>query len=186
MTYPLLDQGIVAFYPPKFGQPLEHGFYWQRQSLGLLNGHDTPMTVSDMLDLYFSGFSADPERYDKWQKDRRDQWVHDKGWTPLEWVSLLEQLTYKPGWHVELIIDMDKGLISELPRWTPTLALNFWAIVDMPDTQAQLGVKVPIYDSWVRDEKRAMYLIRHALDTMEDQISVGWLRVSGHPYVKEK
>lgn len=155
----------------------EHPFYWQREKGWMLDEHGDkiPMTVSEMLELFFSGFSTRPDEYEKWEKDRRKRWCGENGWTPREWVELLERLDYKPGWHVQIILRPDP--------YRPTMALEFETLQTLPNgVEQRLGLTLRIVNEFVRDEDRAMDLIYRGIEEMEHKIFREWLRRDGQKY----
>lgn len=175
MSYP--------YYPPDTRRirDIERPFYWQRElGWGLdENGEKIPMTVSEMLGLFFSGFSTRPDEYEKWEHDRRMRWCGENGWTPREWVELLQRLEYKPGWHCQLLLRPDP--------YQPSMVLEIDTVQKLADgSEQRLASCYQIINEFVRDEDRAMDLVFRLIQDMEIQILRVWLRQDGKKWLNNR
>ncbi|AON96937.1 hypothetical protein BI081_gp170 [Mycobacterium phage Tonenili] len=153
-------------------------FYWQREHLpyGITDGHQMPQR--DLIEALMIAYGEPPGDVRRLGEEAEQIWraqrVQKDGWTPREWVELLSTLSYKPGWHCQIIVDhLDLGA---------QLAIEFDTVVEISSEEGKLrqklSSKVAVHE-WINTDKRAMHVVQSALRTMEDKIHQTWLRRDG-------
>ncbi|UEM46218.1 hypothetical protein SEA_PINKCREEK_181 [Mycobacterium phage Pinkcreek] len=165
-------------YSPGHLVPLssEPPFYWQRAHLDKLDGPVQSFDVRDVLYGMMAGLSArDAHELARAAQETRARHRRAEGnWDLWDWVDLLQKLSYKPGWHCQILLGH------------PTPRIEIETVVTLPDGATErLVSSVLLYENmpgarWARRAITAM------LQEMEVKIMKAYLRCDGEPWTEEK
>ncbi|ATN87842.1 hypothetical protein SEA_BIGSWOLE_201 [Mycobacterium phage Bigswole] len=160
----------------------EPPFYWQRAHLELTHLELILHKSFDVRDVVYAlSVGLDPRDAHDFaeavQEMRAQRRRDEEDWDLWNWADLLQKLSYKPGWHCQILID------PMTPR------IEFDTIVTMPDgARERLGTSVALYlhERMPNGARRARRVITSALEDMERKIMQAFLRYDGHLWTEEK
>ncbi|AXQ51770.1 hypothetical protein SEA_COLT_188 [Mycobacterium phage Colt] len=153
-------------------------FYWQREHLpyGITDGHQMPQR--DLIEALMIAYGEPPGDVRRLGEEAEQIWraqrVQKDGWTPREWVDLLQKLSYKPGWHCQILLGY------------PTPRIEIETVVTLPDGATErLASSAMLYEN-MPGARWAHRAISSMLQEMETVIMRTYLRRDGEPWTEEK
>ncbi|AGM13846.1 hypothetical protein PBI_ARCHERS7_196 [Mycobacterium phage ArcherS7] len=160
----------------------EPPFYWQRAHLELTHLELILHKSFDVRDVVYAlSVGLDPRDAHDFaeavQEMRAQRRRDEEDWDLWNWADLLQKLSYKPGWHCQILLD------PMTPR------IEFDTIVTMPNgARERLGTSVALYlhERMPNGARRARRVITSALEDMERKIMQAFLRYDGHLWTEEK
>ncbi|WMI34308.1 hypothetical protein SEA_CARAVAN_187 [Mycobacterium phage Caravan] len=156
----------------------EPPFYWQRAHLELTHLELILHKSFDVRDVVYAlSVGLDPRDAHDFAEMRAQRRRDEEDWDLWNWADLLQKLSYKPGWHCQILLD------PMTPR------IEFDTMVTMPNgTRERLGTSVALYlhERMPNGARRARRVITSALEDMERKIMQAFLRYDGHLWTEEK